>query len=173
MSKKLRNYIYRFFVSIIFTATVASTAQAGVIVAINHTHWAINSFSINGQSGLDIIGPYQGGGGACCFSVPGRWYPGMKFKVDWETGEASTKGFPGFSDRKKYDAWLKVMEAQNRRHTKMVSIPEYEIKNTCGITVHFLPCDEIKITTTCILPGSPSYPIKEPLRMKEPKVCPI
>ena len=173
MSKKLRNYIYRFFVSIIFIATVASTAQAGVIVAINHTHWGINSFSVNGQSGLDIIGPYQGGGGACCFSVPGRWYPGMTVRVEWETGAGDTQGFPGFHKREEYLEWRNKMKKLNRQHTKDVPLAEYKIADTCGITVHFLPCDEIKLTTTCILPGSPSYPIKEPLRMKEPKVCPI
>ena len=27
----------------------------GTIEAINHTHWAINHFSVNGQSGVDII----------------------------------------------------------------------------------------------------------------------
>ncbi|HBQ2552483.1 TPA: DUF3304 domain-containing protein, partial [Klebsiella variicola] len=39
----------------------------GTIEAINHTHWAINHFSVNGQSGVDIIGPWQGGGGAGYF----------------------------------------------------------------------------------------------------------
>ncbi len=28
--------------------------------AINHTKWAINHFSVNGQSGIDSIGPFQG-----------------------------------------------------------------------------------------------------------------
>ncbi|WP_431307507.1 DUF3304 domain-containing protein, partial [Klebsiella pneumoniae] len=23
------------------------------------------------------MGPFQGGGGGCCFSVPARWTPGM------------------------------------------------------------------------------------------------
>ena len=39
------------------------TAQAGILGGINHTHWAINSFSVDGRSALDIIGPWQGGGG--------------------------------------------------------------------------------------------------------------
>ncbi|NHB90281.1 hypothetical protein C5471_22320 [Photorhabdus tasmaniensis] len=38
-------------------------AQAGVIIAINHTKWAINRFSVDGNPGIDNIGPYQGGGG--------------------------------------------------------------------------------------------------------------
>ncbi|MGT8859846.1 DUF3304 domain-containing protein, partial [Enterobacter sp. 186315] len=41
----------------------------GTIEAINHTKWAINHFSVDGQSGIDIIGPYQGGGGGCCYGV--------------------------------------------------------------------------------------------------------
>ena len=43
----------------------------GTIDAINHTHWAVNNFSVNGQSGIDIIGPYQGGGGRLLLQRPG------------------------------------------------------------------------------------------------------
>ncbi len=73
----------------------------GTIDAINHTHWAVNNFSVNGQSGIDIIGPYQGGGGGCCYSVPAQWKPGMTVRIDWESGEASTEGFPGFANSRK------------------------------------------------------------------------
>ncbi|WP_387796144.1 DUF3304 domain-containing protein, partial [Photorhabdus sp. RM125S] len=58
-------------------------AQAGVIIAINHTQWAINRFSVDDTPGIDSIGPYQGGGGGCCYSVPAKWKPGMTVKVDW------------------------------------------------------------------------------------------
>ncbi len=75
-------------------AAQAGGGGGGTIKAINHTKWAINHFSVNGQSGIDIIGPFQGGGGGCCFSVPARWTPGMTVRVDWESGEASTEGFP-------------------------------------------------------------------------------
>ncbi len=44
-----------------------SYLQASTIEAINHTHWAINRFSVDGRSGIDIIGAYQGGGGGCCY----------------------------------------------------------------------------------------------------------
>ncbi|HHM1584388.1 TPA: T6SS immunity phospholipase A1-binding lipoprotein Tli1-KP, partial [Klebsiella pneumoniae] len=50
-------------------AAQAGGGGGGTIDAINHTKWAINHFSINGQSGIDSIGPFQGGGGGCCFSV--------------------------------------------------------------------------------------------------------
>ncbi|WP_036774018.1 DUF3304 domain-containing protein [Photorhabdus australis] len=147
-------------------------AQAGVIIAINHTKWAINRFSVDDTPGIDIIGPYQGGGGGCCYSVPAKWKPGMTVKVDWEAGEASTKGFPGFADEEKYLAWRNKLRANNRQHSQVVPVPDYTGQRTCGITVHFLPCDQVKVTTSCATYNSPNYPIKEPLKMMEPKVCP-
>ncbi len=50
----------------------AQSGGTGTIKAINHTKWAINHFSVNGQSGIDIIGPFQGGGGMllrCTFNL--------------------------------------------------------------------------------------------------------
>jgi len=37
-------------------------ALAGTIEGINHTKNTINKFSVNDQSGMDAIGPFQGGG---------------------------------------------------------------------------------------------------------------
>ena len=144
----------------------------GTIDAINHTKWAINHFSVNGQSGIDIIGPFQGGGGGCCYGVPAQWKPGMTVRIDWETGVGYSMDFPGYQDRKKYLAWKKGIDAQKRQHSKTVPVPDYNDQDTCGITVHFLPCDDVKVTTSCYTYGSPAYPIKEPIRMKEPTVCP-
>jgi len=152
-------------------AAEAQGGGGGIIKAINHTHRAINHFSINRQSGLDIIGPYQGGGG-CCFSMPAQWKPGMTVQVDWETGQGSSAGFPGFADREKYEAWRAKIHAQKRQHSKAVLLADYNGQDTCGITVHFLPCDEVKVTTSCWSPKNANYPIKEPLRMTEPTVCP-
>jgi hypothetical protein len=153
-------------------AQAGSSGGSGTIDAINHTQWAINHFSVNGQSGIDIIGPFQGGGGGCCYSVPARWQPGMTVRIDWESGVGYSMDFPGYQDRKKYLAWKKGIDAQKRQHSKTVPVPDYNGQDTCGMTVHFLPCDEVKVTTSCYTYDSPAYPIKEPIRMKEPKVCP-
>ena len=153
-------------------AAEAQGGGGGTIDAINHTHRAINHFSVNRQSGIDIIGPYQGGGGGCCFSIPAQWKPGMTVQVEWESGEASTEGFPGFANYENYQAWEKKMSAKNRQHSKAVTLADYNGQDTCGITVHFLPCDEVKVTTSCWSPKNANYPIKEPLMMKEPTVCP-
>ena len=159
-------------VGALFLTTICQTALAGTIEAINHTKWAINHFSVDGQSGIDAIGPYQGGGGGCCYSVPEKWSSGMNARVKWERGEASTKGFPGFANTAKYLAWEKKMSANNVELSKVVPIPDYTGQETCGITVHFLPCDEIKVTTSCLTYNNPNHPVKEPLKMVEPKICP-
>ncbi len=102
---------------LLLTGCAQPAAQAGggggTIDAINHTKWAINHFSVNGQSGIDIIGPFQGGGGGCCFSVPARWTPGMTVRIDWESGEASTDDFPGYENWNKYLEWEKKIKSQS------------------------------------------------------------
>jgi hypothetical protein len=30
-----------------------------------------------------------------------------------------------------------------------VPLPDYNGQDVCGITVHFLPCDDVKVTTSC------------------------
>ncbi|CVD78183.1 Protein of uncharacterised function (DUF3304) [Serratia marcescens] len=96
----------------------------------------------------------------------------MTVRIDWESGVGDMDGFPGYQDREKYLAWAKKMKAQNRQHSKTVPVPDYTDQDVCGITVHFLPCDDVKVTTSCYTYGSPVYLIKEPIRMKEPKDCP-
>ncbi|MCY1410090.1 hypothetical protein D9M71_254530 [compost metagenome] len=157
---------------VLIGALFAQSTQASTLEAINHTHWAINQFSVNGRSGLDIIGPYQGGGGGCCYIAPSLWQPGMTVRVDWETGVAYPDGFPGFADEVKYEAWAKSIRSQKRQHTQVVPIPDYTGQKVCGLTVHFLPCDELQVTTSCYAYGSPEYPIKTPLRLPEPQSCP-
>ncbi|WP_167469054.1 DUF3304 domain-containing protein [Pseudomonas reidholzensis] len=146
--------------------------RASTIEAVNHTHWAINRFSVDGRSGIDIIGPYQGGGGGCCYIAPAHWQPGMSVKVDWVRGAAYPDGFPGFADEQKYVAWRDAARADNQQHGKVVLIPDYTGQKVCGITVHFLPCDDIQVTTSCYAYGSPEYPIKTPLHLPEPQSCP-
>ena len=151
-------------------------ARASTLEAVNHTHWAINRFSVDGRSGLDIIGPYQGGGGGCCYIAPADWRKNMTVRVQWETGASSMSpladDFPGFADYPRYLAWSAEVEKQKRRHSKFVPVPDYTGQPVCGLTVHFLLCDEVQVTTSCYSYGNPEYPIKLPLRLPEPESCP-
>ncbi|HGM4767016.1 TPA: DUF3304 domain-containing protein, partial [Serratia marcescens] len=159
---KIRHYLV-VLGALLLAGCSLPTAKAGTIEAVNHTKWAINHFSVDGQSGIDIIGPYQGGGGGCCYGVPAKWRPSMTVRVDWETGVGSSMDFPGYADEKKFLSWAKKIKAQNKQHSTVVPVPDYTGQKTCGITVHFMPCDEVKVTTSCANYGHPEHPIKEPL----------
>lgn len=165
----------------------------GAIEAINHTRWTINHFSVNGVNAIDIIGPYQGGGGGGSYAAPPVWTPDLTVKVDWETGVAFADDVPEIPEPKRPNlsnldsktadlkaeeyskerrAWFKKIAAFSKKHSRIVPIPDYTGQKTCGITVHFLPCDQIKVTTSCADYGSPDYPIKDPVHMEKPAVCP-
>ncbi len=143
-------------------------AIANTLEGINHTQWAINYFTVDGQPGIDIIGPHQMGGTACCYVVP---TPGMTVRIDWETGLAGSKGFPGFADEAKYEAWAEKFEVQKRRHSKLVRVPDYTHQEACGLKVHFLPCDDIQVTTSCYAFGTREYPIKIALQSPAQQSC--
>ncbi len=94
----------------------------------------------------------------------------MTVRVDWETGVGDTEGSPALVMMKS-TLRVKKMKAQNRQHSKTVPLPDYN----GGRVRHYgalLPCDDVKVTTSCWSPRNANYPIKEPVRMKEPAVCP-
>jgi hypothetical protein len=100
----------------------------------------------------------------------------MTVRVDWETGASGmsdlAEEFPGFADEAKYLDWVEKTNNQKRKHTKLVEIPDYTGQKVCGITVHFLPCDELQVSTSCYAYGTPEYPIKTPLHLPQPQSCP-
>ncbi len=60
-------------------------------------------------------------------------------------------------------------EAKYRRYSADVSVPEYD--ESAGITVHFLPCRQVKVYAGIASYGADTYPIKEPTDMQEPATC--
>ncbi|HFZ0761829.1 TPA: DUF3304 domain-containing protein, partial [Klebsiella aerogenes] len=69
--------------------------------------------------------------------------------------------------------WFAKIRRMKKQHSRIVPLPPYtSTDKTCGITVHFQPCDLVKVTTSCADYGSPAYPVKDPIQMKEPAVCP-
>ncbi len=106
-------------------ACTFQTAMAGTIYGINHTHWAINRFSVNGHPAMDGIDPYQRGGGGWGYTADKHWHPSMWVRVDWETGVAFSDDFPGYADEDKYLAWRNKMRAQKRQHAKQIPLPNY------------------------------------------------
>ena len=139
---------------------------AGDLRAVNHVDGiGINGFSVNGYHVPGL------GGGYCCIQLPDKWKPGLKAHIEWEVDPHTAPPFPGYKDREKFNLWKSALEGSFQQHSTIVDIPQYG-KERCGLTVHFLPCDQIKVTTSCFGYGTPDYPVKEPRHMKEPASCP-
>ncbi|WP_419963315.1 DUF3304 domain-containing protein [Pantoea vagans] len=137
---------------------------AGDIRGFNHTQHGINHFSVNGYRGRLT-------GNSCCIMLPMKWTPALKARIEWEVDPMTASKFPGYKNWEKYLLWEKEVKASYQVHSAVVDIPQYG-KERCGISVHFLPCNQVKVTTVCQGYGTPGYPIKEPLNMKEPAHCP-
>ncbi|KAA8713590.1 DUF3304 domain-containing protein [Morganella psychrotolerans] len=138
---------------------------AASVTGFNHTQYEIARFSINGGGG-------SMGGSSCCVLLPEKWSPHLVAKVKWESLDTSKLSpRPKFSQVEAYKRWKAELRQYSTSHEITVPIPEYEEK-VCSLDVHFLPCHQVKVTTSCASYGSPNYPINEPFKMKEPAVCP-
>ncbi|WP_459176873.1 DUF3304 domain-containing protein [Ewingella americana] len=132
------------------------------IAGINHTLQGINHFSVNGYGG-------SLSGNTCCVMLPDKWYQGMQAKIEWETDPEPYAELPPLGTDAYRAAYAKHA-ANYQQHSTVVDIPQYN--QACALVVHFLVCNQVKITTSCSGYGQPDYPIKEPLNMKEPASCP-
>ncbi|WP_226570254.1 DUF3304 domain-containing protein [Mangrovibacter yixingensis] len=145
---------------------------AGDLRGINHTPNVINFVKVNGYGGPNIAA-YGDGGGYCCVLLPRKWIPGMKALVEWEVDPNPRAIIPLKKEGFGYEEEAYARHAaQYRRHSAVVPVPEYG-EQRCGMTVHFLPCNQVKVTTVCMGYGTPDYPIKEPRNLPEPTQCPI
>jgi len=169
MMKQLRMQgLCGLLVLMLFGCSSANSEMAGGnIQAVNHTLSAINWLSVNGYR------TDGGGGRSCCIFMPIKWRPGLKANIEWEVDpepfakiKKKATGY-GFDEK----AWAEH-EAKFQRHSATMDIPEWPETKRCGLTVHFLVCNQIKLTSSCWAPSSPNYPIKDSMGMKEPAVCP-
>ncbi|MCP1293380.1 DUF3304 domain-containing protein [Chromobacterium sp. S0633] len=139
----------------------------------NHTSAVINRFSVN-RAGGHNIGPFNNGGGSqsCCAALPRQWRPGLMATVEWEK-DPNPRDPVLTSLRPNSREWADAYErhaANYTQHRAVVEIPQYQ--DSCAIQVHFLPCDEVRVTATCHKPSSPNFPYKDWYQIKEPKTCP-
>ncbi|PYY83148.1 DUF3304 domain-containing protein [Pseudomonas sp. TKO26] len=139
------------------------------VTGYNHTSAAINRFSVNGAGGPNL-GPHEGGGSeVCCGVVPRYWVPGLRAVVEWEKDPDPD----GYIKRDQYgqfdDVDYERHAANYSRHKAVVDIPRYD---TVGVLkVHFLPCDQVRVSAENIRRDDPGYSYNYPLTMEEPKVC--
>lgn len=156
-------------VALALTGCTQSNASENDTTAVsiggyNHvTGQNVNWFSVNGYRTTLT-------GNSCCVMIPDRWRPGLTAHIEWEVDpfpnediKKKTKGFgydPGAYAKHK---------AKYQHYSADVSIPKYD--HLGGFSVHFLPCQQVKVYTGTEGPNSPAYPIKEPFDMKESATC--
>lgn len=143
------------------------------ITGYNHTSAAINRFTVNGAGGPNL-GPHLGGGAeVCCSVLPRVWNPDLKAIVEWEkdpNAGASVNWPPLGTDA--YREEHRKHAAMYTRHRAVVAIHQYGEK-VCALQVHFLPCDQVRVSTTCFTPEHPNYPDKAYFQVKESITCPV
>jgi hypothetical protein len=137
----------------------------GNLQAVNHTLSAINWMSVNGYRA-------DGGGGrSCCIIMPVKWRPGLKAHIEWEVDPEPYSEMPSVTSIEFREAYARH-SAKYQRYSATVDVPEWPETESCDLKVHFLTCNQVKVTTACAVTGQPNYPIKEPKGMREPDVCP-
>jgi hypothetical protein len=142
------------------------------IEGYNHTSAAINHFDVNGNGGPNI-GPFGGGGSQmCCVVMPRKWHPGLTVVVEWEkdpnVGDSVNWPKPRYSD-----AWSKAAKTHQSKYTHHRAIVEVAPYERLGaITLHFLPCNQVKVSADQTYPGIANHPYDYPRKMEEPSVCP-
>ena len=164
--KKIRvRWLLGFFgLALVGCSTADNEMAGGSLQAVNHTLHAINWFSVNGYRA------HGGGGSSCCIVMPLKWRPGLKANIEWEVDPEPHAKMPSVTSIEFREAYAKH-SAKYKHYTATVDIPEWPETRSCDLKVHFLTCNQVKVTTSCWAPSSPNYPIKEPKQMKEPAVC--
>ncbi|MHC8312040.1 DUF3304 domain-containing protein [Pseudomonas sp. GT1P32] len=171
-SWRVRGWVLGGVVMLSGCSSAPSKMLAAPVTGYNHTSASINRFTVNGAGGPNI-GPHHGGGSeVCCGALPRHWTPGLKAIVEWqkdpEPGSSST-----WSERPYSDAWRKRMAEQRQKysyHRAVVDIPQYG-ESVCALQVHFLPCDQVRVSTTCYTPSNPNYPDKTYFQVEELTSC--
>jgi len=142
------------------------------VKGFNHTSAEIMGFTINGAGGPRIP-PNQGGGNEmCCSTLPLQWRPGLRATIEWDKDPNPYESV----ERDQYGQITKEIVVRHSagysHHKTTVEIPKYA-KELCALQVHFLPCDQVRVSTTCYTPSNPKYPDKAYFNVKESVTCPV
>ena len=104
--------------------------------------------------------------------LPVTWQPGLTVVVEWEK-DPTPFSSREFSEKPFTEAWRERMHEQREHYTQHrveVEVAPYEALGV--VNVHFLPCNEIKVSAGTTRFGLASHPYNYPLNMEEPNQCP-
>jgi hypothetical protein len=111
------------------------------ITGYNFTNEGVQEYYVDGSRGSNL--PAYGGGGSvsCCVSLPDRWTPEVKVKVDWITGHWTLP----IGEILPMDINEAIRCCLARRTiSKTVPVERYGEKGG-GVQVFFLPNDEVQV----------------------------
>jgi hypothetical protein len=118
------------------------------------------------------MGAPGAGGEVCCASLPKKWYPGMIATVRWlKDPDACLDCAPNIDkEKKKFKEYMKKKEATYQRLSAQVELLPYT--RTCGVTLVFLPCDQVRVTIDCDQEGPLISQWRQQAAAMEGKSCP-
>jgi hypothetical protein len=124
------------------------------ITGYNFTNEGVQEYYVDGSRGSNL--PAYGGGGktSCCVSLPDRWTPEVKVKVDWTMGDWSVPyaTIEHLSTSAQMECcWIE------RSLSKTVPVERYGEKGG-RLQVFFLPDDEIQVWIYDAGPQNPEHP---------------
>jgi hypothetical protein len=140
------------------------------VTGFNHTSPAINRFSVN-RAGGHPGSAFQGGATqVCCGMLPAQWNPDLRATIEWEKDpnprEIIKRDKYGHFDKEDYQRHA----AHYTRHEATVEIPKYG-SDFCAIQVNFLPCNQVKVSTTCYTRWHQNYPDLSYFAVRETASC--
>lgn len=168
----VRSWLVRGWVLMLLSGCCSGSEMVSApVTGYNHTSAEIMNFSINGAGGPRIP-PNGAGGEVCCGVLPVQWNPETLAIIEWDK---DPKPYV-LLERDENGQIIKSAAVRHSvgysHHTATVRIPKYAEK-LCALQVHFLPCDEVRVSTTCYTPNHPNYPDKAYFQIQEPTTCPI
>lgn len=121
--------------------------ESVAVTAINYTDQELNSYLFRSVdeptkvAGGPPVGPFEGAGTMCCFSLPARWRPGIKVQLtyDWWNGSAA-----------------------NRQHiTKELEVPQYPDGQVGTLWALFYADGSVEVVSSDFAPGHAKWPGRE------------
>ncbi len=121
--------------------------ESVAVTAINYTDQELNSYLFRSVeeptkvAGGPPVGPFEGAGTMCCFSLPAKWRAGIKVQLtyDWWNGSAA-----------------------NRQHvTKELEVPQYPDGQVGTLWALFYADGSVEVVSSDFAPGHAKWPGKE------------
>jgi hypothetical protein len=118
--------------------------EAVSVTAINYTDQELNSYLFKSVdepgkvAGGPPVGPYEGAGTMCCFSLPATWHPGIKVQLTYD--------------------WWNGSESHRQHITKVLEVPEYPDGQVGTLWALFYPHGVVEVVSSEFAPGHPKWP---------------